>query len=180
MRIFLLPTHLRSPMATQIFPEKMSYPKHPSIMDPISPANRQPLDQVHLLQLFQPEDLVHVVYSLSRMGQPMLYITKYMYLMIMASKKMFKGLTSRIMIWNIIPYITGIDIVIDHSLKTIFDLFNSRVNKEYPRQTADVTTIPWMPTLVHRNGIFLGRAEQAEDSRVYRELGLTHVLSIGR
>ena len=158
----------------------MNYLKHPSITAPINSANRQPLDQVHLLQLFQPEDLVHVVYSLSRMGQPMLYITKYMYLMIMASKKMFKGLTSRIMIWNIIPYITGIDIVIDHSLKTIFDLFNSRVNKEYPRQTADVTTIPWMPTLVHRNGIFLGRAEQAEDSRVYRELGLTHVLSIGR
>ena len=85
-------------MATQIFPEKVNYLKHPSITAPINPANRQPLDQVHLLQLFQPEDLVHVVYSWSRMGQPMLYITKYMYLMIMASKKMFKGLTNRIMI----------------------------------------------------------------------------------
>ena len=50
----------------------------------------------------------------------------------------------------------------------------------YPRLTAVPSVVPWMPTLVHRNGIFLGRAEQAEDSRVYQELGLTHVLSIGR
>ena len=85
-------------MATQIFPEKVNYLKHPSITAPINPANRQPLDQVHLLQLFQPEDLVHVVYSLRRMGQQILEITKYMYQMIMASKKMFKGLINRIMI----------------------------------------------------------------------------------
>ena len=163
-------------MATQIFPEKVNYLKHPSITAPINPANRQPLDQVHLLQLFQPEDLVHVVYSLRRMGQQILEITKYMYQMIMVSMKMFKGLINRIMIWNII-----IDIVpLINPWKNIFVFLNSRVSKEYPRQTTDVTTIPWMPTLVHRNGIFLGRAEQAEDSRVYRELGLTHVLSIGR
>ena len=85
-------------MATQIFPEKMNYLKYPSITAPINPANRQPLDQAHLLQLFQPEDLVHVVYSLRRMGQQILEITKYMYQMIMASKTMFKGLINRIMI----------------------------------------------------------------------------------
>ena len=52
--------------------------------------------------------------------------------------------------------------------------------QEYPKLAIIPSSIPWMPTLVHRNGIFLGRAEQAEDSRIYQELGLTHVLSIGR
>ena len=85
-------------MATQIFPEKVNYLKHPSITAPINPANHQPLDQVHLLQLFQPEDLVHVMYILRRMGQQILEITKYMYQMIMVSMKMFKGLINRIMI----------------------------------------------------------------------------------
>ena len=50
----------------------------------------------------------------------------------------------------------------------------------YTQRAAISYNIPWMPTLVHRNGIFLGKAEQAEDPRVYSELGLTHVLSIGR
>ena len=58
--------------------------------------------------------------------------------------------------------------------------FCSNAVQEYPKLAVIPSSIPWMPTLVHRNGIFLGRAEQAEDSRIYQELGLTHVLSIGR
>ena len=85
-------------MATQIFPAKMKYLKHPSITALINLANRQPLDQVHPLQLLQPEDQGYVVRSLRRMGQQILDITKYMYIMIMGSKKIFKGLIDRIMI----------------------------------------------------------------------------------
>lgn len=41
--------------------------------------------------------------------------------------------------------------------------------------------IPWMPTLVSRDGtVFLGRHEQAEEACVVFGLGLTHVLSVGR
>ena len=65
-------------------------------------------------------------------------------------------------------------------MSSIFVFSSQHVSQGYPKLATIPSTIPWMPTLVHRNGIFLGRAEQAEDSRVYKELGLTHVLSIGR
>jgi len=45
---------------------------------------------------------------------------------------------------------------------------------------ADSVTIPWMPTMVMANCVFLGRREQVEDIRVIRNLNITHVLSIGR
>ena len=41
-------------------------------------------------------------------------------------------------------------------------------------------TIPWMPTMVFENRVFLGRREQVEDIRVLKCLNITHVLSIGR
>jgi len=44
----------------------------------------------------------------------------------------------------------------------------------------DSVTIPWMPTMVMANSVFLGRREQVEDIRVIRKLNITHVLSIGR
>ena len=44
----------------------------------------------------------------------------------------------------------------------------------------DMVTIPWMPTAVHRNSVFLGRREQVEDIQVLNKLSITHVLSIGR
>ena len=40
--------------------------------------------------------------------------------------------------------------------------------------------IPWMPTLVGSDRLFLGRHEQAEADAVVFGLGITHVLSIGR
>ena len=43
-----------------------------------------------------------------------------------------------------------------------------------------VDEIPWMPTLVLGNDVFLGRREQADDHRVVSGLGITHIVSIGR
>ena len=40
--------------------------------------------------------------------------------------------------------------------------------------------IPWMPTLVRSDRLFLGRHEQAEAHTVVCGLGITHLLSIGR
>ena len=40
--------------------------------------------------------------------------------------------------------------------------------------------IPWMPTLVRTDRLFLGRHEQAEEGSIVRGLQLTHVFSIGR
>lgn len=43
-----------------------------------------------------------------------------------------------------------------------------------------IPDIPWMPTLVLGNNIFLGRREQADDPRAIQSLGITDVVSIGR
>ena len=40
--------------------------------------------------------------------------------------------------------------------------------------------IPWMPTLVRTDRLFLGRHEQAEERSVVFGLSVTHILSIGR
>ena len=40
--------------------------------------------------------------------------------------------------------------------------------------------IPWMPSLVATDQLFLGRHEQAEERCVVFGLRLTHILSIGR
>lgn len=40
--------------------------------------------------------------------------------------------------------------------------------------------IPWMPTLIKNEQVFLGRYEQSEEKTVIKGLGITHVLSIGR
>ena len=40
--------------------------------------------------------------------------------------------------------------------------------------------IPWMPTLVRNDKLYLGRHEQAEERSVIDGLRLTHILSIGR
>ena len=40
--------------------------------------------------------------------------------------------------------------------------------------------IPWMPTLIKSERLYLGRHEQAEELTVLKGLSITHVLSIGR
>jgi hypothetical protein len=56
------------------------------------------------------------------------------------------------------------------SFDKVFDAEKSTKNDE----------IPWMPTLVLGNDVFLGRREQADDFRVVSELGITNIVSIGR
>ena len=51
---------------------------------------------------------------------------------------------------------------------------------EAAAEVTAATSIPWMPTMVFQNRVFLGRREQVEDIRVLRCLNITHVLSIGR
>ena len=43
-----------------------------------------------------------------------------------------------------------------------------------------VPSVPWMPSLIKNEQLFLGKHEQAEDRTVISGLKITHVLSIGR
>ena len=72
------------------------------------------------------------------------------------------------------------------SISSMSSLSDSRTNstvsvdKAYDVDRKLSTEIPWMPTLVLGNNVFLGRREQSDDPRVIQSLGITDVVSIGR
>jgi hypothetical protein len=65
-------------------------------------------------------------------------------------------------------------------IKSIQDRFPHLVRSCRDHLENQRVVIPWMPTLIKTDRLYLGRHEQAEEKSVIDNLGITHVLSIGR